>query len=65
MTRIPAGLVLRAHYPYQQKVIARYADVDPLWHINNVAMAQYFEDTRISMLRTLLGIVTLARLAQK
>jgi acyl-CoA thioester hydrolase len=62
MTRIPAGRVLRAHYPYQQKVIARYADVDPLWHINNVAMAQYFEDTRISMLRMLLDMERMATL---
>jgi len=43
MTRFP----LRSHRARQLSVfapvLARYADVDPLWHINNVAVAQYFE----------------------
>jgi len=27
-------------YPLKVRIVARYADVDPLWHINNVAVAQ-------------------------
>jgi hypothetical protein len=29
-----------AHYPSKVRILARYADVDPLWHINNVAIFQ-------------------------
>jgi acyl-CoA thioester hydrolase len=54
MSRIPAERMRRSSYPYVSPVIARYADVDAFLHINNVAMAQYFEDARISLLRTLL-----------
>jgi acyl-CoA thioester hydrolase len=60
MTRTPPNRLLLRHYPYVSPVIARYADVDPLWHINNVAIAQYFEDTRISLLRTILGLQRIA-----
>ncbi len=35
-------------YPLRIPVLARYADVDPLWHINNVALAQYYEEARVS-----------------
>jgi acyl-CoA thioester hydrolase len=55
MTRTPPDRLLHANYPFATPVIARYADVDPFWHVNNVAMAQYLEETRISMLRTILG----------
>lgn len=56
MTRTSPHRLQRSSYPYTVPVIARYADVDPLWHINNVAIAQYFEETRISMLRSILGL---------
>ena len=36
-----------SNYPLTVKILARYADVDPLWHINNVAIAQYYEEARV------------------
>jgi acyl-CoA thioester hydrolase len=60
MTRTPPDRLDHDRYPYLAPVVARYADVDPLWHINNVAMAQYFEDTRISLLREILGLERMA-----
>ena len=35
-------------YPLKVRILARYADVDPLLHINNVAVAQYYEEARVS-----------------
>ncbi len=43
------------HYPFKVKILARYADVDPLWHINNVAIAQYYEEARVSAATAMLG----------
>jgi acyl-CoA thioester hydrolase len=60
MNRTPPNRLVQGNYPYVVPVLARYADVDPLWHINNVAMAQYFEETRISLLRTMLGMERMA-----
>jgi acyl-CoA thioester hydrolase len=60
MTRIPPNRVRQGYYPFVTPVLARYADVDPLWHINNVAIAQYFEETRISMLREILAMERVA-----
>lgn len=37
-----------ALYPLKVKILARYADVDPLWHINNVAIAQFYEEARVT-----------------
>jgi acyl-CoA thioester hydrolase len=34
-------------YPLKVRILARYADVDPLLHINNVAVAQYYEEARV------------------
>jgi len=42
-------------YPLKVRVLARYADVDPLWHINNVAMAQYYEEARVSATMMVMG----------
>jgi len=42
-------------YPLKVRVLARYADVDPLWHINNVAVAQYYEEARVSASMMMLG----------
>lgn len=72
MSRIPPERTLLPCYPYVSPVIARYADVDPFWHLNNVAIATYFEDARITFAAKLLNIgrltggesrVLLARLA--
>lgn len=44
-----------ASYPNTVEILARFADVDPLWHINNVAIAQYFEEARVSAIRAMSG----------
>ena len=44
-----------AFYPLKVSILARYADVDPLWHINNVAMAQYYEEARVSAAMSMMG----------
>jgi acyl-CoA thioester hydrolase len=46
-----------ASYPRKVRILARYADVDPLWHINNVAIAQYYEEARVSAGTAMLGDV--------
>jgi acyl-CoA thioester hydrolase len=48
MNRIPPDRLDPERYPLRIPVLARYADVDPLWHINNVALAQYYEEARVS-----------------
>lgn len=42
-----------ANYPFRSKVPTRWADVDGLGHINNVAMAGLFEEGRIRFNRSL------------
>jgi acyl-CoA thioester hydrolase len=42
-------------YPLKVRILARYADVDPLWHINNVAIAQYYEEARVSTTMMVMG----------
>jgi acyl-CoA thioester hydrolase len=42
-------------YPLKVRILARYADVDPLWHINNVAVAQYYEEARVSTTMMVMG----------
>lgn len=42
-------------YPLKVRILARYADVDPLWHINNVAVAQYYEEARVSATMMAMG----------
>ena len=41
-------------YPLKVRILARYVDVDPLWHINNVAIAQYYEEARVSASMTMM-----------
>lgn len=48
MTKVASNRLDPAHYPLKVRILARYADVDPLWHINNVAIAQYYEEARVS-----------------
>jgi acyl-CoA thioester hydrolase len=57
MSKLAAYRLDPAHYPLKVKILARYADVDPLWHINNVAIAQYYEEARVSAASAMLGDV--------
>jgi acyl-CoA thioester hydrolase len=47
--------LLRHSYPYVRRVIARFSDMDTEGHLNNVALASYYEDGRVSFLRGLTG----------
>jgi acyl-CoA thioester hydrolase len=42
------------NYPYSTSVETRFQDLDPLGHINNVAMAALFENGRVRFNRELL-----------
>jgi acyl-CoA thioester hydrolase len=53
MTRPDPTRLDRASYPSTVAVVARFADIDPLWHINNVAIAQYFEEARVCAIRAM------------
>jgi acyl-CoA thioester hydrolase len=57
MSRVDPHRLDPSFYPLQVKVLARYADVDPLWHINNVAIAQYYEEARVTAGARLFGDV--------
>ena len=37
-----------AIYPHQLEITARFADVDPQWHLNNVRIAEYYQEGRVS-----------------
>lgn len=45
----------RAAYPYFRRVIARFSDMDAERHLNNVALAAFYEDGRVSFLHGLAG----------
>lgn len=45
----------RSAYPYFRRVIARFSDMDSERHLNNVALASFYEDARVSFLRSLTG----------
>jgi acyl-CoA thioester hydrolase len=45
----------RAAYPYFRRVIARFSDMDAERHLNNVALASFYEDGRVSFLHDLAG----------
>jgi acyl-CoA thioester hydrolase len=55
MTMIPPHRLDAGRYPFKVRILARYADVDPLWHINNVALAQYYEEARVSATMKIMG----------
>jgi len=42
-------------YPLKVRIRARYADVDPLGHITNVAVARYCEAARVSTTMMVMG----------
>jgi acyl-CoA thioesterase FadM len=35
-------------YPYKVDIPARFADLDPQWHLNNVRIAEFYQEARIS-----------------
>lgn len=37
----------RHHYPLWQEIPVRFGDLDPLGHVNNVAIAQLYEESRV------------------
>jgi acyl-CoA thioester hydrolase len=43
----PRRLVL-AIYPHQLEMSARFADMDPQWHLNNVRIAEFYQEGRVS-----------------
>lgn len=45
----------RAAYPWFRRVIARFSDMDVEGHLNNVALASFYEDARVSFLREIAG----------
>ena len=47
MPRPTAHLPNPASYPYTDTIQTRFQDLDPLGHINNVAMAALFESARV------------------
>jgi len=57
MSRIDPHRLDPSYYPARVAILARYADVDPLWHINNVALAQYFEEARVASIKLMFGDV--------
>jgi acyl-CoA thioester hydrolase len=48
-----------ARYPWVHEIRARFADVDNLGHINNVAVVSYYEDARATFNNELLGLFSL------
>ena len=51
MSRPPAWRTDAARYPHAQEVPTRFQDLDPLGHVNNVAMAAIFESGRVAFNR--------------
>ena len=51
MTRPPAWRTDAARYPHAHEVPTRFQDLDPLGHVNNVAMAAIFESGRVAFNR--------------
>jgi acyl-CoA thioester hydrolase len=43
------------NYPFTHEVQARYGDLDPFGHLNNVAIAQAYEEARASLSLTIFG----------
>jgi len=52
--RDPVRLRL-ASYPMSHRVPGRFSDIDGYGHLNNVAIASYYEDARATLNRTLFG----------
>lgn len=54
MKRDPRRLEANA-YPFVMRVEPRFADMDILQHINNLALAQYLEDARVRFFEQIFG----------
>lgn len=54
MSRFDPARLDPANYPYSTSVETRFQDLDPLGHINNVAMAALFENGRVRFNRELI-----------
>jgi acyl-CoA thioester hydrolase len=54
MPRFDPARLVPDNYPYATSVETRFQDLDPLGHINNVAMAALFENGRVRFNRELL-----------
>lgn len=48
----PARLELLS-YPYTVDIASRFADIDPLWHLNNVRIVEIYQEGRVSFNRAL------------
>jgi acyl-CoA thioester hydrolase len=35
-------------YPHTLEITARFADMDPQWHLNNVRIAEFYQEGRVS-----------------
>lgn len=44
-----------AAYPFRHEVRSRWGDMDSLGHLNNVALARYYEDARVTFHETAVG----------
>ena len=53
MPRPEAWRIDPASYPHSEAIQTRFQDLDPLGHINNVAMAALFESARIRFNRSM------------
>jgi acyl-CoA thioester hydrolase len=40
-------------YPHRVELNARFADLDPQWHLNNVRIAEFYQEGRVSFNRAL------------
>jgi acyl-CoA thioester hydrolase len=40
-------------YPHRIEIAARFSDIDPQWHLNNVRLAEYYQEGRVSFHRSL------------
>jgi acyl-CoA thioester hydrolase len=54
MSRHDPARLIAANYPFSASVETRFQDLDPLGHINNVAMAALFEQGRVRFNRGML-----------
>ena len=42
-----------ASYPYRLEMATRLSDIDQQWHVNNVRIAEFYQETRVSFFREL------------
>ena len=55
----PPGRLDLSIYPHKVEIQARFADVDPQWHLNNVRILELYQEARISFNLALWGGSTL------